>query len=192
MHSSQGQMQSQSELGELYQEVILEHSRHPRFKSRPQNCQFCQDGKNPLCGDAITLYCEVSASSAGAPARISVSFDGHGCSISQASASILCERLRDVPVPQARERIRTAETIYTGRTAPATVDDVEDDLDALSGVSRFPVRVKCAALAWKTLELLLLENFDEEGRPLERAQAVCARHLAQPKKLRVVSTEGIN
>lgn len=191
-------------LSELYQEVIMEHSRRPRHKGKPsEGCQYCQDGKNPLCGDQITLFCQVHESAlapalqgnAGALPRVSLSFDGHGCSISQASASMLCEAVQGLTVPEARSAVRHAEAVYTGRAHPTLEDDIEDDVDALYGVSKFPVRVKCAALAWKTFELILDEKFTEEGTLKDpdgscstlRASPGCARE--QRRTLRVVSTE---
>jgi nitrogen fixation protein NifU and related proteins len=184
-------------LSDLYQEVIMEHYRRPRHKGKPsEGCQYCQDGKNPLCGDQITLFCRVQEAEGGEGLpRVSLGFDGHGCSISQASASMLCESVQGLSVPEAREVVRHAEGVYTGRSRPELEDDIERDVDALFGVSKFPVRVKCAALAWKTFELILADKFTEEGTLKEpegacstlRAAPGCARE--QRRTLRVVSTE---
>ncbi|MEY4065829.1 MAG: hypothetical protein RIR26_2037 [Pseudomonadota bacterium] len=182
-------------LGELYQEIIVEHSKRPRCKGRVEGCQFCQEGKNPLCGDNITLYCQVvkdaSAGSENAPTRIKINFEGSGCSISQASTSMMCESVSNKTVPEARAIIARVEGIYTGRSAGRTDDDLEEDVEALHGVSKFPVRIKCAALAWKTLELLLDENFDEAGcqRPESLACKLNDPCTSKSRKLKVITLE---
>ncbi|NBW80651.1 SUF system NifU family Fe-S cluster assembly protein [bacterium] len=159
-------------IGELYQEIIVEHSKRPRCKGRVEGCQFCLEGKNPLCGDQITLYCQLATSAPGSQEpRITVAFEGSGCSISQASTSMMCEAVSNKTVTEARAQIEKVEAIYTGRAERKSEDDIEEDVEALQGVSQFPVRIKCAALAWKTLELLLNENFDERGFQRLESQA---------------------
>jgi len=178
--------QQDSDLSELYQEVIVDHARRPRFKQRPQHCQFCQEGKNPACGDHLTIYCEVSEGCAGIV--LSASFEGTGCSISQASASIMCERLQNVTFSQAKEFIRHAENVYMGKTPVS--DDLQEDIEALYGVSKFPVRVKCAALAWKTFEWLLSDHFDALGYPKQGCKNMENVDVNCTRKLKIVSTEG--
>lgn len=180
-------------LGELYQEIIVEHSRRPRCKGRVEGCQFCLEGKNPLCGDQITLYCQVVTPSADcAQPRIQVNFEGSGCSISQASTSMMCEAVNNKTVSEARSQIEKVELIYTGRSEQKSEDDIEEDFEALQGVSKFPVRIKCAALPWKTLELLLNENFDEQGQ--QRPESLACK-LSEPcgsksRKLnKIITTE---
>ncbi|MEN9529126.1 MAG: hypothetical protein RI932_999 [Pseudomonadota bacterium] len=179
-------------LGELYQEIIVEHSRRPRCKGRVEGCQFCLEGKNPLCGDNITLFCQVQNSTQpNALPRIKVNFEGSGCSISQASTSMMCEAINNKTVAEAREQINKVEGIYTGRAGAKSEDDLEEDVEALHGVSKFPVRIKCAALPWKTLELLLNENFDENGE--QRPESLSCK-LNEPcgtktRKLKVITTE---
>lgn len=180
-------------IGELYQEIIVEHSRRPRCKGRVEGCQFCLEGKNPLCGDQITLYCQLISSHgmAGEP-RIKVSFEGSGCSISQASTSMMCEAVNNKTVREARAQIERVEGIYTGRSEPKSEDELEEDVEALQGVSKFPVRIKCAALAWKTLELLLTENFDDNGvqRPESLACKLNEPCASQSRKLKkIITTE---
>lgn len=158
-------------LGELYQEVIQDHVRRPRFRGKGDPCLFCEEGKNPLCGDQIRLYCKAEPSSPTNAAHgplISISFEGSGCSISQASASILCSQCQKVTVDQALAFIQEAEQYFTGQKVPALgeEDDLESDVEALSGVRRFPVRIKCAALAWKTLEMALKDRFIEKKQHL--------------------------
>ncbi|MEN9811219.1 MAG: hypothetical protein RLZZ488_2786 [Pseudomonadota bacterium] len=180
-------------LGELYQEIIVEHSRRPRCKGKVEGCQFCLEGKNPLCGDQITLYCQlISSHGPASEPRIKVSFEGSGCSISQASTSMMCEAVSNKTVREARTQIERVEGIYTGRTGPKTEDELEEDYEALQGVSKFPVRIKCAALAWKTLELLLTENFDENGiqRPESLACKLSEPCGSQSRKLKkIITTE---
>jgi len=179
-------------LGELYQEIIVEHSKRPRCKARVEGCQFCQEGKNPLCGDNIILYCQVQSSSQGnVLPRIMVNFEGSGCSISQASTSMMCQAVGNKTVNEARAQISKAEGIYTGRSEQKSEDDLEEDVEALHGVSKFPVRIKCAALPWKTLELLLNENFDESG--LQRPESLSCK-LNEPcggkaRKLKVITAD---
>ncbi len=176
-------IQKNVELTALYQEVILEHVKRPRYKGRVNDCQFCQEGKNPLCGDTVTIFCEVNENS-----TFNIRFEGVGCSISQASASIMCEALQKAGLKQAQKLLHHAEDIYTGK-AKLLSDDLEEDLEALYGVSKFPVRIKCAALPWKTLEILLAENFDAEGNPKEGCNKLTSCVRNNTKKLKVVSME---
>lgn len=179
-------------LGELYQEIIVEHSKRPRCKGRVEGCQFCQEGRNPLCGDNITLYCQVQSSSQGnVLPRIMINFEGSGCSISQASTSMMCQAVSNKTVNEARAQISKVEGIYTGRSEQKSEDDLEEDVEALHGVSKFPVRIKCAALPWKTLELLLNDNFDESG--LQRRESLSCK-LNEPcggqaRKLKVITAD---
>jgi nitrogen fixation NifU-like protein len=180
----------EGQLSELYLDVIREHNRHPHFKKVPQNCRLCQEGYNPSCGDRLTLYITLNDEN-----HLSVFFDGHGCAISQASSSILCSMLQNVSCQTAREVFERAESIYTGRHTVQS-EDLEDEIEALSGVAKFPVRIKCAALPWKTLEILLQEHFDGEGKPLnlhcpleESCPTRQEQKTAQKRHLKVISTE---
>lgn len=173
-------------LGGLYQEIIVEHSRRPRHKGPLSPCQFCQEGKNPLCGDEVNVFARVEQH-AGAPARVFVSFDGHGCSISQASASMMCDAVNGQTFEDALSCLDKAEDIYSGTLVPADSEDPEHDFEALAGVAKFPVRIKCAALAWKSLELLLSTHFDEHGKPLQSTTA--ATEAAPKRKLKIITHE---
>jgi len=193
-HNSQNKIQ---ELNSFYQEVIVDHFKHPRFKGCIRDCRFCQEGKNPVCGDVVSIYCKVTTEKfqtlkpdeqEGLNSRLHVYFDGSGCTISQASASIMCEIVHNKTIFEAKSAIKAAEQIYTGKQK-VDPEDLSSDIDALHGISQFPARVKCAALPWKTLECLLTENFDANGLPISRS---CNKHLAalkQQKKLRVITTE---
>ena len=183
--------ESRVQLEELYQEVILDHSRSPRHKGKPTiGCQICQDGKNPLCGDEITVFCRVNQEQkvSNPDWLLSLQFSGKGCSISQASASMMCELIQNKSLRECERIVEMAEQTYTGQRVQATEEDLENDLDALFGVSKFPVRIKCAALPWKTLEMILDEHFDGQGHFLGNPngcflEAPCAR---DNKKLKVV------
>ena len=134
-----------SDLTELYQEVILDHNRRPRnFRAMSQPTRR-QEGYNPLCGDRLTLYFMLDAD------RISdVSFEGTGCAISKASASLMTEALKGKTVDEARalfERFHDMVTSPTGTEVPEI-----GKLAVFAGVREFPMRVKCASLAWHTMK----------------------------------------
>ncbi len=133
---------------ELYREIILEHYHHPRFKGALPDASMSAEGMNPLCGDEITLYLKTDGDRI-----VDVRFDGRGCSISQASASMLTEALRGLTLAEAKRLQERVKAMLTG--APHEPFDEDDDLNALEGVRQYPVRIKCALLAWTTLEELL-------------------------------------
>lgn len=184
--SSVASIQKNIELSALYQEVILEHFKRPRYKGRTDHCQYCQEGKNPLCGDTVTIFCEIKHDNK--KPLLNLHFEGAGCSISQASASIMCEALQNIGLEEAKQLLKHAEDIYTGKEKFNT-DDLEADVEALHGVSKFPVRIKCAALPWKTLEILIAENFDTEGNPKPGCNKLTNCVQNNTKKLKVVTTE---
>jgi nitrogen fixation NifU-like protein len=138
-----------SSLSQLYQEVILDHYRKPRNKGNVEDVTHTVTMSNPLCGDIIDLLIRVQGG------RIAdIGFKGTGCSISQASASMMTERLKGKTVDEALALTGTFKEMLHGDDAAA--DDAElGDLQALKGVSKFPVRVKCALLAWNCLEELV-------------------------------------
>ena len=135
-------------LDELYREVILDHAGHPRNRGVLDPADAVREGANPLCGDEIRLFlivrdCVVQ----------DVRFDGRGCSISQASASMMTEGIKGRPIEEVRRLIGEFKGMMHGGPA----EDGLGDLAALQGVRRFPVRVKCATLGWITLEDALAE-----------------------------------
>ncbi len=145
-----------SELRELYQEVILDHSRNPRNfgHHEPSNCHA--EGHNPLCGDRLTVWAEVE------DGHIKdVSFEGRGCAISVASASLMTEMLKGHTVAEAEKIFETFHAVVMGERAfDADVAAEDDDsgldkLRVLAGVRDYPMRVKCATLAWHTLKSAL-------------------------------------
>jgi nitrogen fixation protein NifU and related proteins len=136
-----------SELSDLYQEVILDHNRRPRnFRAIDQ--AHSQEGYNPLCGDRLTLYVKLDGE------RISdVAFQGSGCAISKASASLMTEALKGKTVTEARELFEKFHDMVTSSPDTAAAD--LGKLSVLSGVREYPTRVKCASLAWHTLKAAL-------------------------------------
>jgi nitrogen fixation NifU-like protein len=137
------------QLQQLYQEVILDHYRRPRNKGVIENSTHCITLNNPLCGDVIELQLNIRGG------RIAdAAFEGSGCSISQASASMMTELLKGRPVDEALVLDERFTRMLHG-DATAAVDEDLGDLRALAGVSKFPVRIKCALLAWNCLEELV-------------------------------------
>jgi nitrogen fixation NifU-like protein len=135
-------------LDDLYREVILDHYRRPRNKGALEPADAVREGANPLCGDEIRLFLVVRDG-----VVRDVRFDGKGCSISQASASMMTERVKGRPVAEVRRLIAAFKGMMRGTAA----EDDLGDLVALQGVRKFPVRVKCATLGWITLEDALAE-----------------------------------
>ena len=135
-------------LDELYRDVILDHYSHPRNKGTLDPADVVREGANPLCGDEIRLFLIVRDG-----VVQDVRFDGRGCSISQASASMMTELIKGQPVAEAARLIAAFKAMMHGEP-PA---EALGDLEALQGVRKFPVRVKCATLGWVTLEGALAE-----------------------------------
>ncbi len=144
------------DLRELYQDLILDHGKHPR-NFRAQDHADCEAvGHNPLCGDKLVLYLTVGDNGK----IVDASFQGEGCAISTASASMMTEILKGKTAAQAKALFAYFHLLCT-EGAPEQVDPAllnEEDkarLEALSGVRHYPMRVKCATLAWRTLESAL-------------------------------------
>ena len=136
-------------LHQLYQEVILDHYRSPRNKGALEDATHSITMNNPLCGDVVELLLTVRDGKI-EDAR----FEGQGCSISLASASMMTDRLRGRSLDQALALDQTFTRMLRG-DAEAAEDEDLGDLRALAGVAKFPVRVKCALLAWNCLEELV-------------------------------------
>ena len=132
-----------TELQELYQEVILDHNRRPRNFRTIEGGRKAE-GYNPLCGDRLTLYLRVDDD-----VITDVSFQGSGCAISKASASLLTESVKGKTIAQAEALFNRFQQMITA-PVDASLDDL-GKLSVLGGVRQFPVRVKCASLAWHTL-----------------------------------------
>lgn len=138
-----------SDLKSLYQEIILEHYRKPRNFGRPESSDLEAAGHNPLCGDQVRVFLKLDADQ-----RIQeVAFEGVGCAISTASASLMTESIKGKTVEEVNQLIRNFRDMVTGQTEVGSVD--LGKLEALAGVRDLPVRVKCATLAWHTLQAAL-------------------------------------
>ena len=137
-----------SDLSELYQEVILDHNKRPRNFRVIEGPTHHAEGYNPLCGDRLKLYVNVEGDRI-----VDVAFEGSGCAISKASASLMTDTLKGKTVADARAIFERFHRMVT--TPPdQTVEDL-GKLSVLAGVREFPVRVKCASLAWHTLKAAL-------------------------------------
>jgi len=135
-------------LRELYQDVILDHSRHPRHSGVLDNATHKAEGYNPLCGDRVTVY--LALDDAGRVADIK--FQGKGCAISQASASLMTDLLMGRKKEDAQKLMDGFLHLVKGEDAGGLSADDRETLDVLSGISEFPMRVKCATLAWHTFK----------------------------------------
>jgi len=136
---------SRAMLEELYQDIILDHYRRPRNRGKAVPADFVARENNPLCGDEIEVTAKLS------DGKIAeVRFDGHGCSISQASASIMTQKLVGKTTGEAKVFIENFLKMMRGDTPFGGREMGE--LKALEGVLKFPVRVKCATLAWNTMK----------------------------------------
>jgi nitrogen fixation NifU-like protein len=141
------------DLRDLYQDIILDHGQHPRnFRAQPHPSHFA-NGHNPLCGDRVTVYVTMAGD------RIAdVSFEGRGCAISQASASLMTEILKGKTLAEAEALFKGFHARVTGGETPPVPAPLADDMDRLeplTGVKSYPARVKCATLAWHAFEAAL-------------------------------------
>jgi nitrogen fixation NifU-like protein len=149
----------QDDLKDLYQEMIVDHSRHPRNCRKLEHPTCSAAGHNPLCGDQLTLYLKMEGD------RIQdLSFEGKGCAISMASASMMTEFVKNRTKKEAIERFEKFHQLVTEESGQSSLspEDLESlgKLRVFSGVSEFPSRVKCASLAWHTLMNALQGNAD--------------------------------
>ena len=140
-----------SNLEQLYRSVIMDHYKHPRNKGELDNGTITIDMNNPTCGDEIRLMLDVKDNIVD-----DVRFEGHGCSISMASASMMTEAVKGQTVDRALEMGNEFSKMMLGEDY--TITDDMGDIEALSGVTQFPARIKCATLSWKAFE----KGFKEE------------------------------
>jgi len=138
------------DLGELYQEIILEHSKAPRNYRKPDGANREAEGYNPLCGDRCTVFLDVEGD-----AIKDIGFQGSGCAISRASASMMTQSVKGKTRAEAANLFDQFHRLVTGdEKAIASAEDM-GKLAVFAGVSKFPARVKCATLAWHTLQSAL-------------------------------------
>lgn len=136
---------------ELYQEIILDHSRHPRHFGTLANANRSAEGFNPLCGDRVKIYLAVDDKN-----RIAdVAFEGKGCAISVASASLMTEMLQGRTVAEAEKLMGGFLHLVKGESAKELSADEREQLEVMAGVSGFPMRIKCATLAWHAMKAAL-------------------------------------
>lgn len=141
-------------LRELYQEIILDHSRHPRHFGALSDANHVAEGFNPLCGDRVKVYLQVDDQD-----RITdVSFEGRGCAISVASASLMTEMLKGRHINEAEKLMDGFVHLVKGEDVPGLGPDDREQLEVMAGVSAFPMRVKCATLAWHAMKAALDDN----------------------------------
>lgn len=131
-----------SDLAALYQELILDHSRHPRNFGKMADATHVAEGDNPLCGDRITLYLKVEND-----VVIAAAFEGEGCAISTASASLMSENI----IGKNINSVNALFDSFHKMVIAGGGDDLPKKLHVFSGVRAYPMRVKCATLAWHTL-----------------------------------------
>lgn len=139
-----------SELSDLYQEVILEHSKTPRNYRRPAGANREAEGYNPLCGDHFTVFLDMEGD-----AIRDVGFQGSGCAISKASASMMTQSLKGKTRAEAERLFSRFHGLVTGKPDSSADGSELGKLAVFSGVSKYPARVKCATLAWHTLQSAL-------------------------------------
>ena len=140
-------------LEELYKEVILDHYRAPRNKGRLDPHDVALERNNPLCGDEIELFLKFEGDDV-----TGIAFEGKGCSISQASASMMTEKVKGLSAEDARSLAESIKRMMAGEEEGDA--QALEDLVSLKGVVRYPVRIKCALLGWNTL----VEALDESGK----------------------------
>jgi len=139
-----------SAISELYQQVILDHNRAPRNYRAMHDATRAVEGYNPLCGDHYTIFVKVQEG-----VIREISFQGAGCAISKASASVMSSELKGKTVEEAERIFAVFHDLVTGKLDPATKVEEMGRLAAFAGVSEFPARVKCASLPWHTMHTAL-------------------------------------
>jgi nitrogen fixation NifU-like protein len=143
-----------SELQSLYQELILDHSRHPQGFGLREGAAASSHQVNPTCGDEVTLELHVTP---GTDVVSAITWEGHGCAISQASASLFSEMAGGLTLPQLDERIDAFRTAMRSRGTIEPDEQLLGDAAVLGGVSKYIARVKCAMLAWVAAEHAIAE-----------------------------------
>ena len=142
-----------SDLRELYQEVILDHHRRPRNRGKLEDANRRAEGHNPLCGDHVTIYLKVEDGIVK-----EATFEGSGCAISTASASMMTETLKGKTLAEAKALFRKFHGLVTGEAVETQEGPGLGKLEVFSGVCEYPARVKCATLAWHTLNAALEDD----------------------------------
>ena len=139
-----------SELNELYQQVILDHNKKPRNFRKLENAHYTAEGYNPLCGDQLTIYVNVAGH-----AVQEIAFEGSGCAISKAAASMMTQAVKGKSKEQAEALFKEFHSMVTGELDEENEQNSLGNLKIFAGVRDFPVRVKCATLPWHTMQAAL-------------------------------------
>ena len=148
------------DLKELYQEIILEHGKNPRNLGKFENFNMDAEGYNPLCGDKVHVYLKLNENKE----IEDISFEGHGCAISMASASIMTELMKDKKNPEVKEILNDFLSMIKQNPelkSQLIKEDEKTKLMSLSGVKQYPMRVKCATIAWHALAAAMNYKKDE-------------------------------
>lgn len=135
---------------ELYREIVLDHFKSPRNHGKIEKADLVETGANPLCGDELEFSLNFKNGSLS-----DIRFQGKGCSISQASASIMTEAVKGKSLPEIKKIVSEFKAMMIENKSVNDLPDVLEDAKSLEGVKNYPVRVKCAVLAWNTLLLAL-------------------------------------
>ena len=138
------------DLNQVYNELIMEHSMNSYNKKKLEKPDFCEIGHNPNCGDEITLELKLNGN-----IIEDMAFSGHGCAISQASTSIMIDTLKGKSIEEAKEIIKTFIEMIKREEKDEKKLEILEDAIAFKNVSNMPARVKCALLAWHTIEEIL-------------------------------------
>ncbi len=143
------------QLESMYQEIILDHYRNPHGRGLRDPYGAEVHHVNPTCGDEVTLRVHLESGAAGEPVLSDVSYEGMGCSISQASVSAMHDLVVGRPVPEALETGEHFVTLMQAKGDPTVAEKLEDELEdavAFAGVSKYPARIKCALMSWMALK----------------------------------------
>ena len=139
-----------SELSELYQQVILDHNKRPRNFNKLETANHTAEGYNPLCGDHLTIYLNLEDDEVQ-----EISFEGSGCAISKAAASMMTQAVKGKSKSEAEELFKEFHLMVTGELDTEQQENALGNLKIFAGVREFPVRVKCATLPWHTMHAAL-------------------------------------
>ena len=145
--------ENQSYLDELYQDIIIEHNQNPQNFGELSDATHNAEGFNPFCGDNIKVYLLVKED-----AITDIKFSGSGCAISQASASMMTDRLKNMTLEKTKEIFQEFHAMITNDTGAIKKSPILGDLQSLAGVSAYPARIKCAILGWHTLNSAIEEQ----------------------------------
>ncbi len=149
----------------MYQEVILDHYKHPHGRGLREPFEAEVHHVNPTCGDELTLRVHLEDTGDGSPVVRDISYDGQGCSISQAATSVLCDQVVGMPLDEALGVVDAFHAMVSSRGSVEGDEDVLGDGVAFAGVSRYPARVKCALLGWMAFKDAVVQATAPDAHP---------------------------